>query len=236
MRCDAAAAITAITCRFLAKKIRESLATDKHAKSWTTHERCTERERRRERELESVTCVSAKTGQLQHQQQQQQQLHFGPGRLHSHTSNIFCRCPRSYAKPSCCCCCCCSNVAVVLRDSSRQQNCAIFPMKTKAGKVRQRRPTAADPHWPTSSGPMAKWKMSTNLRSCCWSYCCCCCCCCILVAAFAAGRWDEKPFSWNCVLSSCGIWHLKDWRLQTADCTGEEQEERSPKIGTRCIL
>lgn len=105
-----------------------------------------ERERRRERELESATCVSAKTGQLQHQQQQQQQLPFGPGRLHSHTSNIFCRCPRSYAKPSCCCCCCCSNVAVVLRDSSRQQNCAIFPMKTKAGKVRQRRPTAADPH------------------------------------------------------------------------------------------
>lgn len=41
-----------------------------------------------------------------------------------------------------------------------------------------------------------------------------------VAAAFSlrhlAGRWDEKPFSWNCVLSSCGIWHLKDWRLQSA--------------------
>lgn len=57
------------------------------------------------------------------------------------------------------------------------------------------------------------------------------------VAAFSlrhlAGRWDEKPFSWNCVLSSCGIWHLK--RLKTEDCR-VHSEERSPKIGTRCTL
>lgn len=57
----------------------------------------------------------------------------------------------------------------------------------------------------------------------------------VAAAAFSlrhlAGRWDEKPFSWNCVLSSCGIWHLK--RLKTEDCR-VHSEERSPKIGTRC--
>lgn len=189
MRCDAAAAITAITCRFLAKKIRESLA-----KSWTTHDQY--RERERERELESPTerknwsNVAACNNSNSIKNCPNNNCIFGPGRLRSHTPNIFCRCPPSYAKPSCCCCCCRCDVAVVLRDSSRQQNCAIFPMKTKAGKVRQHRLAAVDPHWPTSSGPVAKWKMSTNLPSCCRS-CCCCWSCCILIAAFGREmRWE----------------------------------------------
>lgn len=109
-------------------------------------------QRERERELESPTerknwsNVAACNNSNSINNCSNNNCIFGPGRLRSHTPNIFCRCPPSYAKPSCCCCCCRCDVAVVLRDSSRQQNCAIFPMKTKAGKVRQHRLAAADPH------------------------------------------------------------------------------------------
>lgn len=58
------------------------------------------------------------------------------------------------------------------------------------------------------------------------------------VAAFSlrhlAGRWDEKPFSWNCVLSSCGIWHLK--RLKTAECTAKSVAQRwEPAVHCRLV-